>query len=110
MLFGPVYFIQVIAKFKGQPSVLYDMDVFQSEQLLMACGRDKLVKVFDTRTMKLVRSMRGHQNTVSCIVANEHHKQVRIGFLFSSLYCVTTSKRSSAGNKWIRGTASWLVL
>ena len=73
-----IFYAKVVAKFKGQPSVIYDLDTYQEEQLLVGCGRDKLVKVFDTRTMKLVRSLRGHNNTISCIRVNQTHRQVSV--------------------------------
>ena len=72
---------QVIQKFKGQSSVIYDMAIYHPENLLITCGRDKLLKVFDLRTEKIVRSMRGHTNTVSQVVTNPFHKMVSANIL-----------------------------
>lgn len=66
----------MVQKFKGQTAVVYDMAVYHPDNLLITCGRDKLLKVFDLRTEKVVRSMRGHTNTVSQVVSNAFHKMV----------------------------------
>jgi len=52
------------------------MAVYHPENLIITCGRDKLLKVFDIRTQLIVRSMRGHSNTVSQVISNKFHKMV----------------------------------
>ena len=61
------------------------MAIYHPENLLITCGRDKLLKVYDLRTEKIVRSMRGHTNTVSQVVTNPYHKMVSLNISFKVL-------------------------
>ena len=56
--------------------MIYDLCTYHPSNLLIAAARDKLVKLYDTRTTKCVKTLRGHQNTVSCIITSSNTKQV----------------------------------
>ena len=66
-----------MTKFPDQSSVIYGMSMYRESELLVTCGRDKYVKLWDTREKSCVATMRGHMNTVSCVASLENTRQVR---------------------------------
>lgn len=58
------------------------MAMYRQADLLITCGRDKYVKIWDTRERKCVKTMRGHMNTVSSLAIIENSGQVCTCFAF----------------------------
>eukprot|EP00794_Sanderia_malayensis_P009255 gene9255-10233_t len=66
---------RVIHKYPDQNSVIYAMTMYAPSELLVTCGRDKHVKIWDTREKKCVKTMRGHINSVSSLAILENSRQ-----------------------------------
>jgi len=70
---------KIVAHYPDQSSVIYDMAMYRPAELLVTCGRDKYVKIWDTREKKCVKTMRGHMNTASSVAIIQNSGQIVSG-------------------------------
>ncbi|XP_065065721.1 uncharacterized protein LOC135691696 isoform X2 [Rhopilema esculentum] len=70
---------RIVTHYPDQSSVIYAMGMYRQAELLVTCGRDKYVKIWDTREKKCIKTMRGHMNSVSSIAILENSGQIVSG-------------------------------